>query len=72
MIKKLFALVLIAALITSASAAPVINPSVESESIFCRIIYTKWICNLAGSGTGGVGPQGIPGISGNGTGDINY
>jgi len=73
MIKKLFTLILITALITSVSAAPVINPSVESESIICRIIYTKWICGLAGTGNGGVGPQGPPGIPGNGTGgDINY
>jgi hypothetical protein len=76
MIKKLFALILITALIASASAAPVINPSVESESFFCRIIYTKWICELTGqgsSGTGGAGPQGIPGINGTGgSGDTNY
>jgi PKD repeat protein len=58
---------------TETIRALIINPSVESESFFCRIIYTKWICDLGGSGTGGMGPQGIPGINGTvGTGDTNY
>jgi hypothetical protein len=58
---------------TETIRALIINPSVESESFFCRIIYTKWICDLWGSGTGGMGPQGIPGINGTvGTGDTNY
>jgi hypothetical protein len=30
------------------AANPVINPSVESESMVCRIIYTKWICDIFG------------------------
>jgi hypothetical protein len=58
---------------TETIRALIINPSVESESFFCRIIYTKWICDLGGAGTGGMGPQGIPGINGTvGTGDTNY
>jgi hypothetical protein len=51
--KKLFALVLIIALVASVSAAPVINPSVESESYWCRIWITGWICDMTGGGGGG-------------------
>jgi hypothetical protein len=46
--QKLFVLILITALITSVSAAPVINPSVESESYWCRIWLTAWVCDLSG------------------------
>jgi hypothetical protein len=51
---------------TETIRALIINPSVESESIICRIIYTKWICELGGSGDGRIGPQGPAGIPGEG------
>jgi len=51
--QKLFALIFITAFITSAGAAPVINPSVESESYWCRIWITGWICDMTGGGDGG-------------------
>jgi hypothetical protein len=51
--KKLFALVLIIALVASVSAAPVINPSVESRSYWCRLWMTAWICEMTGDMGGG-------------------
>lgn len=33
------------------SAAGVINPSVESESYWCRWYYTGWICDIFGGGS---------------------
>ena len=51
--QKLFALLLIASFIVSVSAAPVINPSVESESYICRLWLTAWICDLTGGEGGG-------------------
>jgi PKD repeat protein len=51
---------------TETIRALIINPSVESESIICRIIYTKWICELGGSGDGRIGPRGPAGIPGEG------
>lgn len=55
-------------MISAASAEPVINPSVESEPILCRIWFTGWLCDLGGGqGTG------IQVSSGPGSGDItNY
>jgi hypothetical protein len=53
MIKKLFALLIIITLVSSVSAAPVINPSVESESYLCRLWMTAWICEMTGGGGSG-------------------
>lgn len=56
------------------SAVGVINPSTENQPIWCQFYYTRWICNFGEPGvSGGIGPQGIPGINGSaGTGDTNY
>ena len=53
-------------LVGSAAAAPIINPSVESQPMICRFYYTAWICDVFGGGKGLSGPQGLPGIPGAG------
>lgn len=53
-------------LVGPAAAAPVINPSVESQPMLCRFYYTSWICDVFGGGKGLPGPQGLPGAPGTG------
>ena len=52
-------------LASAAAAAPIINPSVESQPMFCRFYYTAWVCDIFGKGLPGLpgpqGPQGDPG-----------
>jgi len=52
-------------LVNCSAAAPIINPSVESEPMICRFYYTAWACDLFGGGSSGLpgpaGPQGDPG-----------
>ena len=44
------------------SAIGEINPSTESQPIWCRFYYTQWICDFGGDGIQGAqGIQGIPG-----------
>jgi hypothetical protein len=61
-------IILVLFLISSASAAPIINPSVESQPIQCRLWFTEWMCVEGGSGS--PGPQGPPGPSGESI--VNY
>jgi hypothetical protein len=50
---KFFAILLICALIGSVSAAPVINPSVQTRPIVCRYWLTSWLCSDTGNSGGG-------------------
>ena len=61
--RKIFVLLIILCFLPSPlQAAPIINPSVESESYWCRFYYTQWICDLGGAGgAGATGPAGPPG-----------
>ncbi|MBE3136083.1 MAG: hypothetical protein IMZ43_01600, partial [Thermoplasmata archaeon] len=73
MMRAISLLLVLCFLALPVSAIGVINPSTESQPIWCQFYYTKWICGTGTSGTGGIGPQGIPGINGTvGEGDINY
>lgn len=49
-----------------------INPSVESQPIYCRLSFTSWICDLGIGGGGGIGAQGPQGLPGTGNTTIYY
>lgn len=60
-------LIIFLILISFAAAAPIINPSVESQPMICRWYYTKWICDITGGSIAGPqGPQGLQGLPGEG------
>jgi hypothetical protein len=59
-------LLIFSILISSAAAAPIINPSVESEPMICRFYYTAWVCDIFGGRVATAGPQGLQGIPGEG------
>jgi hypothetical protein len=50
---KLFAVLLVCGLVASVSAAPVINPSVQTRPIVCRYWLTSWLCSDTGNSGGG-------------------
>jgi hypothetical protein len=66
-VRAFFVLVLILCLCASSFVSAVeINPSVESQPIYCRYSITKWLCDFSisggsGGGIGARGPQGLPG-----------
>jgi hypothetical protein len=62
---KVLSIVLVLALVTWASAAPVIMPSVNDGPWQCRYWYTQWLCDLQGS-PGAPGSQGPAGPAGSG------
>ena len=54
-------LLILSFIILPINAIGEINPSTESQSIWCRFYYTKWICDAGGAGAPGAqGEQGIP------------
>jgi hypothetical protein len=50
---KLFAVLAVCLLVVGASAAPVINPSVQTRPIVCRYWLTSWLCSETGNSGGG-------------------
>ena len=66
--KRVISLLLVLSfIILPINAVGVINPSTESEPIWCRFYYTQWICDFGGDGEIGLtGPQGEQGIPGEG------
>lgn len=50
---KFFAIILVCALVAGVSAAPVINPSVQTRPIICRYWLTSWLCSETGQEGGG-------------------
>lgn len=58
-------MILLAIIIPPASAAPIINPSIEQQPFLCQNSLTRWICDMQKPGaSGATGIQGIHGING--------
>lgn len=65
-LKKIVTVLLVLALVSVASAEPIIMPSVNSQPMECRLWYTQWLCDITASGAGAPGPQGPAGPAGEG------
>jgi len=65
----LFLIFLILLMPVNAATVGEFNPTTESVPLWCRFVYTRWLCDFGG--TGATGPQGPPGENAT-TDTVNY